>query len=78
MQFINRKKFVRAALDLDKEAFVVHMAYLEAKIWIHLAQEAQVGLLLTEKITVPDDYLNYTDIFSKKLAAKLSKCSDIN
>lgn len=40
VQIINQKKFAVAALGANKEAFVVHMAYLEAKMSIYPALEA--------------------------------------
>lgn len=46
VQSINQKKFVVAALATDKEAFVMHITYLRVKILIHLAQKAQMALLL--------------------------------
>lgn len=39
MQMINQKKLTSAALGLDKEAFIVHLAYLDAKIFIYLASK---------------------------------------
>lgn len=78
IQLIDRKKLAAAALNLSKEAFVVHVAYFKAKMSIHLTREAQIALLLAKKVTVSDDYSDFADIFSKKLAAKLSKCSNIN
>ena len=40
VQMIDCREFAAAALALDKKAFVVHVAYLEAKMSIHLAREA--------------------------------------
>lgn len=37
---ISWNEFAVAALALDKEEFVVYMAYLEAKMLIHTIQEA--------------------------------------
>ena len=37
---IDQKKFATIALVLDKEAFVMHVAYLKAKMSIHAAQKA--------------------------------------
>ena len=37
VQIINHREFAAAALALNKEAFVVHVAYLETKILIYLA-----------------------------------------
>lgn len=35
VQIIGYKEFVAAALDLSKEAFVMHVAYLRVKMLIH-------------------------------------------
>lgn len=67
-----------AALDLGKEAFVIYVAYLGAKIFIHPTWKAWIALLLAEKITVPDEYLDFGDVFSKDSAAEQPPRSDIN
>lgn len=33
---------------------------------------------MAEKVTVPNEYLNFTDVFSNELAVELLKRSDIN
>lgn len=53
------------------------MAYLKAKISIHLAKEAKIAFLLTIKVTVLNEYLDFADIFSKEWAAELLERSDI-
>lgn len=65
-------------LDPSKEVFVVHMTYFGKKMSIHLTWEAQIILLLTEKVTVLVKYLDFANIFSKKLVVELIKYSDIN
>ena len=40
MQMIDQKKFMVVLLALDKVAFVLHVAYLGAKMSIHLAWQA--------------------------------------
>ena len=65
-------------LVLDKEAFVVHMAYLGSKMSIHPACEAQIALLLAKKVSVPKEYADFLDVFSKKSMAVLLNCLYIN
>lgn len=77
MQIINQNKFAAAALALDKEAFMVHMVYLKAKILIHLAREAKMALMLVKKINVPKEYADLSDVFFKKSVAMLFNCSNI-
>lgn len=54
LQIIDWKKFTTLALAPDEEAFVIHVAYLEAKILIYLAWKAQIALLLAKKMSIPE------------------------
>ena len=45
---------------------------------IHLAQEVQISLLIAEKVTVPAEYLDFADVFSKESAKVLPKSTKIN
>lgn len=54
------------------------MAYLKAKILIHLACETQIALPVVKKVIILAEYLNFKDIFSKKPVAELLKRFDIN
>lgn len=58
MQIIDRKDFAAAALNLDEEAVVVHVASLTSKMLIHPAQEAQIASLLTEVASVSTNTQN--------------------
>lgn len=63
-----------AALESNKEAFVVYKASLKLKfIIIHLAQKAQITLLPTKKVTVPAEYSDFINIFLGKLFEVLLK-----
>ena len=68
VQIINWKKFAAAALAPNKEAFMMHVAYLRAKISIHPAQKTFMALWLVKKVCVPNKYTDFSDIFFKKLA----------
>lgn len=76
MKLIGKKKLVKAVLNKNIQVFIVYIAFLIFKITIHLAWKAQITLLSIEKILeyILAKYANYINIFSKKLAAKLSKC----
>lgn len=78
IQIISLKKFTIVALDLGKKAFMVFIAYLRAKIFIYPARKTKVALLIVEKVIILVEYSDFEDIFSKKLALKLSKRFDIN
>lgn len=64
-------------MDPTKEAFVVHLAYLESKMSIYRAWAAQIVLLVAEKVTVSKKYSDFANVFSKRSVAKLPKRSDI-
>ena len=66
------------ALASNKEAFVMHMAYLEAKMSIQPISKAQMTLLLAKRVSVPKEYAEFLDVFLKKSTAVLSKRSNIN
>lgn len=78
MQKIGGKKFAAAALDLGKKVFAMHMAYLGLKMLICPTCEAQISLLVAEKVIILTKYSDFSDIFSKKSVAELLKRSDIN
>lgn len=65
-------------LDLIKKVFIIYKAYLEAKMLIYLTCKAQIVLLVVEKVTIPIKYLDFIDIFSKKLAVKFLEKLKIN
>ena len=78
VQTIDPKEIAAVALVLNKEAFVVYVAYLRAKMSIHLAWEAQIVSLFTKEVSVPKEYADFSNIFFKESAAVLSKRLDIN
>ena len=45
---------------------------------IYPAREAQLALLLAEKVTVPNEYLDFADVFSKKSANVLTERTGAN
>ena len=45
---------------------------------IHLAWQAQIALLLIEKVTVLEKYLDFADVFSKKSDKVLPEYIEIN
>lgn len=73
VQIIDQKKLAAAALGLNKEAFVMYVAYLGAKISIYPAWEALISLLLAKKISVSAKYVEFLDVFFKEFAAVLLK-----
>ena len=79
VEIINKKEFVRAALDKNVEAFVVHVTSLSLNlILIHPAKEAQIVSLIVKEVKIPTNYLNFSDIFSKERALVLPEITDLN
>ena len=76
VELMNKKEFVKAALDKNSETFVVHIATLEAplsRMTIHFLREAQIAALKqNEALTkVSTEYSNFADIFSEEKALVL-------
>lgn len=65
-------------MNPSEKAFVVHVIYLGSKMIIYSIQKAQIALLITKKVVIPAEYLDFANIFSKKLVVKLLEPSDIN
>ena len=78
VEIINQKEFAKAALDDNFQAFVLHVSSLISRMTIHPAREAQLALLLAKKVTVPTEYSDFADIFSKKSANVLSEQTEAN
>ena len=80
VQIIDWKKFVKAALDPNKEVFVVHIVTINLKMAIHPTRQAWIVSLKAEEapVTVPEKYSDYTNVFSEKLVTVLSKYTKIN
>ena len=80
VELINKKEFAKAALDENIKAFVVHVSSLSlgSKMMIYPARKAEIALLLAKKVTVPAEYSDFADVFSKELAEVLPERTKIN
>ena len=83
IELIDKKKFVKAAVDENSETYVIYVATLEAPlsgIMIHLSQKAQSATLKQDEalIKVPAEYSDFSEVFSKKEAFVLSERTDLN
>lgn len=56
VQIIDLREFVVAALNPIKQAFIVHVAYLDANILRHPVWKAQIASLIAKKVTVLTKY----------------------
>ena len=81
VQIVDPKEFVIAALDVDSETFVVHVAIREREeMPVHSERQAQVGALLFDKAPteVPAEYSDYSNVFSAENAAELPENTEMN
>ena len=81
VQIIDWKEFAKAALDLNMEAFVMHVATVTTEpMIIHPARKTQIALLKADKasVTILIKYSDFTNVFSEKFAAELSEHTEIN
>ena len=70
---MKNKEFAKAVLDENVKTFIVHMSSLSlrSKMTIHLAKKDQIAWLLTIKVTVPAEYWDFANVYSKKSAKVL-------
>lgn len=74
VKIIIKKKFAKVALDENIEVFIVHITSLSLRqITIHLAQKAQIALLIIENINILSKYLDFIDIYLKESIVELPK-----
>lgn len=78
IQIIDLKKLTTAVLIIEKEAFLIEIAYLESKTLIYLVYKAQIALRLAKKITIFKKYSDFSDIFFRKSVAILPDYLNIN
>lgn len=81
VEIINRKKFAAAALEPEKEVFVVYVTTSEVQeVDAHLIKKAEIAFFLTEKgpAKVPNNYANYADMFLLEPTAKILKHNKMN
>ena len=82
VKLIEKKEFAAAALDPKHKTFVVYVAAfsIDSGDELHSLKKAQIAHLKADKasIKVLSKYANFADIFSSKLAVKLSEHMKIN
>ena len=71
IEFINKKKFAKAALDEKSEIFVIYVASFNLVPGIHHDKVAQIAFLLTKKVKISDKYSDFTNVFSEEKALVL-------
>ncbi len=82
VKLIRKKEFAVVALDLEHEAFVVHIAALSVDSGdeMHPSRRAQIAHLKADEAPtkVLSEYADFADVFSPKLAAELPEYTGIN
>ena len=78
VELIDKKEFAKAALDENSETFVIHVASLNLTPKIHLDRVAQIASLFAKEVRIPDEYLDFADIFSEAKALMLPERTKLN
>ena len=67
-------------MDENSETFVVHMASLNLALAsrIHPDRVAQIASLFTKEVQIPEEYLDFTDVFSEEKALVLLEQTEFN
>ncbi len=82
VELIGKKVFAAPALNLEHEAFVVHVATLNVDSGdeVHPFTTAQIAHLKADQAPtkVPSEYTDFADVFSPKLAVELPEHTGIN
>ena len=73
VELIHQKKFAKAALDENIEAFMMYVSSLGLRITIYLARMALMALLLAKKVTILAKYSDFANVFLEKSANVLSE-----
>lgn len=72
IELVDKIDFAKVALNKYVETFVVYVSSLSLGLMtIHLAWEAQMASLLIEKVTIPRECIDCTNIFLHKLTKVL-------
>ena len=65
-------------MNEKSETFFAHVTSLNLIPEIHPDKMAQIASLLTKEVKIPDEYSDFTNVFSKKKALVLPKCTKLN
>ena len=79
MKIIDKKEFIKAVLDENVKAFVVHVTSFSFNLMpIYLAQKAQIALLVAKEVKVLIKYSDFLDVFLEEKALILPKVTEMN
>ena len=78
VEFINQKKFAKAALDKNIKDFAIYISFFGLRIIIYPVKKAQKALLLAKKITVLAEYFDFANVFLEESANVLPEQIGVN
>ena len=79
LEIIDKKEFIKTALDKNVEVFVMHMTSFSLNlILINSAQKTQMALLVSKKVQIPGKYSDFLNIFLEKKALILLETTNLN
>ena len=65
-------------MNKKSETFVVYVAFLNLTSGIYPDKAAQIASLVIEKVRIPDEYLDFANVFSEDKALVLSERTELN
>ena len=80
VEIIDKEEFMVAALNVDNETFVLHIAALAKPtiIPIYLSCQVSVALLTSKEIGIPTKFSNFFKVFSSDSVAKLPEYTEFD
>ena len=78
VKLLNKKEFAKGALDEESKTFVVYVAFLHLTPGIQPDKATQIAFLLTKESRIPDEYLDFANIFFKEKALVLLEHTKLN
>ena len=78
VELISKKEFAKVALDENFETFVVHIVFLNLTPGLHPNRAAQIASLLTKKVKILEEYLDFVNVFSEEKTLVLPECIRLN
>ena len=81
VKLINKKEFIKAALNKNSETYVIHVVILEtllSGLLIYSDRKAQIASLLTKEVKISAKYFDFSDFFSEEKASVLLKQTKLN
>ena len=79
MKIIDKKEFIKTALNKNVKAFVVHITSTNLNLMpIHSAQEAQIALLIAKEVKISTEYSDFSDVFLEEKTSILLEKTKFN